>query len=186
MNTLSETRSSILSRMVVNAPNQELGRTKVMRLFYFLQELKGVPLGYDFRLFTYGPFQSEVLSDLSSACSAGAVNEQTKIYPRGYGYLITPGTHAERLSRELENNDRELSTKVDEVVQEFGSFNAAELELLSTISFVDREWKQAGTMTAEEQLVDRVHEIKPHFTKPTILERVREMVTKGWLTVFNP
>ena len=57
----SETRTAILARMVKVAPGQTLGRTQVMKLFYFLQELKGVWLGYDFRLFTYGPFDSEVL-----------------------------------------------------------------------------------------------------------------------------
>jgi len=33
-----------------------------MKMKYFLQELKEVPLGYDFRLSTYGPFDAEVLS----------------------------------------------------------------------------------------------------------------------------
>jgi len=44
-----------------------------MKLLYFLQEWKGVRLNYDFRLYTYGPFESEVLSDLSSGCGRRAV-----------------------------------------------------------------------------------------------------------------
>ncbi|MGL6096374.1 MAG: hypothetical protein ACRC7O_11335, partial [Fimbriiglobus sp.] len=129
---LAETRSAVLARFVGKAPARELGRTQVMKLFYFLQELRGVPLGYDFRLFTYGPYDSEVLSDLATARSLNTVNEETAIYQRGYGYKITPGVHADRLSSELESNNPELASAVDEVVQQFGGFTAAELELRST------------------------------------------------------
>ena len=87
MNTASpETRIAILARMTKQAritmqvPNQRLGRTQVMKLLYFLQELKGIPLGYDFRLFNYGPFDSEVLSDLSLACSSNAIVEETVLF----------------------------------------------------------------------------------------------------------
>ena len=128
-----ETRVAVLARMVNAAPDQTLGRTQLMKLFYFLQELKEVPLGYDFRLFTYGPFDSEVLSDLSSACSRNAVIEDTIQYSRGYGYTITPAANAEKLSSELANNYSDIAGKADEVVREFGSYGAAELELRSTI-----------------------------------------------------
>ena len=46
--TLLEMRNAIVARLVCKAPRQTLGRTKwLMKLMYFLQELKEVPLGYD-------------------------------------------------------------------------------------------------------------------------------------------
>ena len=141
---LSKTRTAVLSRFVCKAPDQKLGRTQLMKLFFFLQELKGVALGYDFRLFSYGPFDSEVLSDLGTATSSNVVKEVTKIYDRGYGYEITPASHAEQLSKELGAKQSAVAALVDEVVQEFGSFGAAELELRSTIFFVNREFLEAG------------------------------------------
>src|SRR5262245_39458923 len=132
MNILnSETRVAILARMVKAVPQHTLGRTQVMKLFYFLQELKGIPLGYDFRLFNFGPFDSEVLSDLSSACGLGAVTETPIIYARGYGYSITPGPNAEKLNCELAESKPILTARVDEVVREFAELGAAELELRS-------------------------------------------------------
>jgi uncharacterized protein len=152
-----------------------------MKLFYFLQDLHGFALGYDYRLFAYGPYDSEVLSDLATATSLNMVCEKTVIYPRGYGYAITPGSHADQLSRELETNDPDLAAQVDAVVREFAAFGADELELRSTIFFVDRELSQAGSATTAADLTERVRLIKPYFSEAMILSRVEEMERKGWL-----
>lgn len=180
-----ETRIAVLARMVKNAPSKPLGRTQVMKLFYFLQELKGVPLGYDFRLFNYGPFDSEVLSDLSSACGLGTVVEETVLYPSGYGYAIKPGPHVDRFEAELAADDA-LWSQVDLVVREFGAFSASELELRSTILFVDREFAGVGQTATAEEIIDRVRHIKPHFDAATIRKRVSEMAEKGHLQTLSP
>src|ERR1039458_986656 len=72
-----------------------LGRTAMMKLCYFLQILRNVPLGYRFTLYAYGPFDSSVLSDLSTAASLRAVNSSVEIYPGGYGYKIRPGDRSD-------------------------------------------------------------------------------------------
>lgn len=176
--TTERTRTSILARMVCNIQNKKLGRTQIMKLFYFLQELKGVPLGYDFRLFTYGPFDSEVLSDLATLCNIGTVEERTVIYARGYGYEITPSADAEKLSEELQTTNHEVATQVDEVLSEFGDFSASELELRSTIFFVDREMATENQTVTSNEIAERVRQIKPHFTMETILDRIATMKNK--------
>lgn len=185
MNSLNpDTRIAVLARMIKASPG--LGRTQLMKLCYFLQEMKGVDLGYDFRLFNYGPFDSEVLSDLATTCSQDAVVEKMVFYPRGYGYSITPGPDSDRLCRELEASDAELTSQIDEIVREFGSFGAAELELRSTIFFVDRELANEGEKVPTDTLVERVRQIKPHFDNATILQRVTEMARKAWLQSLSP
>ena len=179
--SLAVTRSSVLARFVLNAPEQKLGRTQLMKLFYFLQELKGVDLGYDFRLFTYGPFDSEVLSDLATACGMNNVHEQPVIHPRGYGYKISPGTNAIVLNNAFQMSSPATAVLVDDVIKEFSSFSAAELELRSTVLFVDREFKQSNTTISPLSLAKKVREIKPHFSESLIHDRVQEMVSKQWL-----
>jgi len=176
-----ETRSAILSMMVLHSPNKKLGRTAVMKLAYFLQELKGIPLGYDFRLFTYGPFDSEVLTDLAIGANLKGLKEVTKIYSLGFGYEITPGSKATEIGQELESKSPEIAERVREVVNEFGGLSAAELELRSTIFFADRDIARSSEPTDAENLVERVRQIKPHFTSSTIRERVDEMQARGWL-----
>jgi len=176
-----EARIAVLGRMVSKAPNRSLGRTQVMKLFYFLQELKGVPLGYDFRLFNYGPFDSEVLSDLSSGCGLEAVHEEVVIHANGYGYAITPGQQAGLLEKELDAMGSTLKSIVDQVVLEFGKSSASELELLSTILYVDREFAAADVPAGDKEITDRVQKIKPHFSTTVIRQGVLNMAAKGHL-----
>jgi uncharacterized protein len=175
----SDTRIAVLARMIKDAPG--LGRTQVMKLCYFLQELKGVPLGYDFRLFNYGPFDSEVLSDLSSGCGLGALVEDTVLYPKGYGYAIKPGPQIEQFAQELDAVDTTLGAHVDQVVREFGGFSASELELRSTILFVDREFASTGSAATANEIAERVRRIKPHFELSVIERRVSDMTDMGQL-----
>lgn len=178
-----ESRVAVIAHLAraSHAANRTLGRTQLMKLAYFLQELKGAALGYDFRLFNFGPFDSEVLSDLASACGVGAVVETSYLSAGGYGYSIKPGSAAETLASKLATHEPELVACADEVAREFGSYSAAELELRSTILFVDREWDAFGFQKSTNELVARVREIKPHFTEPIILARIEHMKQSGWL-----
>src|SRR5438270_366775 len=128
-------RIGLMAALVERAPAQTLGRTAIMKLAYFLQVLKKVPLGYDFGLHTYGPFASDVLDDLAYAGVFGAVKERTIIQSEGYRYEIKPGKHcaqAQQSSKIWLDQNREA---VDWVIQEFGNFTAPELELISTIVY---------------------------------------------------
>ena len=104
------------------------------------------------------------------------VEEKTVIYPRGYGYDISPGSRADTL-----NLDPSLTAAADNVVREFGFFGAAELELQSTIYFVYREFADEGRPLSAEEITERVRQIKPYFDKPSIGKRVSEMAQKGHL-----
>ena len=66
-------RLAVLSDLVQRAPGR-LGRTAIMKLAYFRQTVKEVPLGYNFRLYTYGPYDGDVLTDLSQAEAMRAHN----------------------------------------------------------------------------------------------------------------
>lgn len=174
----SEIHIAVLARMVLKSQGQKLGRTQLMKLCYFLQEIELVPIKYDFRLFNYGPFDSEVLSDLGTACSQNALKEQTVIFNRGYGYEITPGEMAEEKSSLLAPD---LARKVDRVVQAFFGEGAGELELKSTILFVDREFARKKMAANANHIADRVQSIKPHFTLEMIRNRIAILKTKDFL-----
>lgn len=57
---------------------------------------------------------------------------------------------------------KQHSVAVDWVIQEFGDLGSAELELASTIIFVDREVTRCGAHREMQDLVQRVREVKPH------------------------
>lgn len=65
-------RLSVLSTLVRRSPGK-LDQSAIMFLVYLLQTAKKVPLGYRFSLYTYGPYDPTVLSDLSQAETLNAI-----------------------------------------------------------------------------------------------------------------
>jgi sensor histidine kinase YesM len=58
---------------------------------------------------------------------------------------------------------------------DFGEFNAKEMELRSTIVYLET----AGQ--TQQELVDLVHQVKPHFMPNQIVSAINELVSKGLL-----
>ena len=53
-----------LSKCLQDTPGS-LGKTVMQKLIYLMQEAKGVPCGYEYRFYNYGPYASELSRDLS-------------------------------------------------------------------------------------------------------------------------
>jgi uncharacterized protein len=91
----SALRLAILAALAQAHPG--FGRTALMKLAYFLQVLKGVPLGYSFRLYTYGLYDAQVLEDLKVGELTDVVRIAEKRTSFGVGSRIEPGPKAERV-----------------------------------------------------------------------------------------
>ena len=179
MTEQQEKRLAIIPALVESSPRKQIGRTALMKSMYFLQILRQVPLGYRFSLYSYGPFDSTVLADLSIAESLGAVESKTVLYPGGYGYDISLGDKSRWLKRRAEQFVGKYVKDVRWVMQKFGNLNSAQLELVSTIIYVDREATGSKKLTLQN-LARQVHEIKPHFTESEII-RFAETLRKDRL-----
>ena len=82
-NKLQDARLAVIAELVSRAPAGHVGRTAIMKFCYLLQVVRGVPLGYHFTLYSYGPFDSGVLSDLSTAETLKAVESSVVYYGGG-------------------------------------------------------------------------------------------------------
>ena len=71
-----------------------------MKHLFFLKVLRRVPLPYNFRLYTHGPFDSDVLDDLQYAQALGAIESTLVPYSGGYGYELRAGTNAEKIEKQ--------------------------------------------------------------------------------------
>ena len=175
-------RLALLTTLVKKAPHQTLGRTAIVKMAYFLQVLRGVPLGYDFRLYTYGPFDSQVLSDLEYAQALKAVEARTVLFSGGYRYDVCPGPSATAVEAQASDRLAQHLSNIEWVIEQFGRYTASELELFSTIVYVDRELGAQGqTDVSVDELVRRVREVKPHFTEAQVAILIREGQAKGYL-----
>jgi uncharacterized protein len=164
-------RAALITALIDKSPSA-IGRTALMKCMYFLQELADVPLGYHFSLYTYGPFDSDVLNDLGIAERMGAVESRIFHFPGGHGYEL----HRADTDRLLSRSEELVSRYVDAigwVIQEFGSRSALDLEMASTLVYVDRSAAEEGSPISAHELVRKVRNIKPHLDIRQIEQEAR-------------
>ena len=152
----------------------QFGKTVFMKMVYLLQEVYNVPLGYRFTLYNYGPYVSDVLSDLDRSKQRGWVN--VNYLENELGFEITAGPSSVNVPDAFVVFD-EYEEEIKSLVETFGKFRAKELELRTTIICL-RKMLGSGNDKVFEQIIEAVHQLKPHFAKPEIERAVQELVAK--------
>ncbi len=177
-------RLGILNELV-SGSHTKLGRTALMKLAFLLQAVKGVPLGYNFRLYTYGPFDEDVLNDLGQAETMQAVESNLVAFANGYGYEFSQGPESERV-RQMTGADLSCFwSEVSWVLNEFGNRTAADLELISTIVYADRDLLKRHQRVPSNELCRQVREIKPRFSEEYITQNIGHLNNKGLLLAID-
>jgi hypothetical protein len=174
-------RLATITALIKREKSGSLGRTALMKYCYFLKELRGVPLSYHFTLYAYGPFDSDVLADLQYAESLNAVKSELEVFSSGYGYKLKPGPKAEQVEDRARDFISRHEDDIEAVVDTFGGKSASDLEMLSTVIYVDREWASIRTPVKMKQVVSEVCEVKPHLDKAQISKGARWLKEKGFL-----
>jgi hypothetical protein len=175
-------RVGVLGYLVQNAPSGWVGRTVLMKFCYLLQELRGAQLGYSFSLYSYGPFDSTVLSDLGDGEALGVLKEDVVSYPSGYGYRITCALDPEHVAQIGGELLQKYQADIDWVIGEFGNCSALDLELTTTLIYADREAHAIGETTSTVELSRRVREVKPRFKSDYILRQTEALKKKNFLS----
>jgi uncharacterized protein len=70
-------------------------------------------------------------------------------------------------------------------LDKYAEKSAADLELLSTIVYADREASQARRQMAFEELGRKVKQVKPRFSEATILRNINELARDGMLVASS-
>ena len=166
---LNKGESLILSTIRLNPG---LGKTATMKVLFMVQDVKGVRAGYDFSIYTYGPYAAAVMEDIDYLTSCGLVSCSMYSSHTYIGYelnLLPRGMEvAPHLSKE------ELNA-LEDVVNFARGKSAKELELYSTIIYIDRFFKKNPNSYSEDAIAKKVHEIKPHFELHKIMSAYREL-----------
>lgn len=174
-------RIAVIAALIRRAPSG-FGRTALMKCLYFLQTVRGVPLGYNFRLYTYGPFDADVLSDLSLSERLSAVESDLSQFPGGYRYELRGGGAAERTIEGGRDFISLYDKDIEWVVQVFAGRSAIDLESASTLVFIDRSIAENGRNVSLRELAQKVHEVKPHLDWRMIEKEARNLKQHALLT----
>ena len=153
--------------------NLRLGKTALQKMIFLLQRSFGVDCDYGYTLYTYGPYSADVSRDLYVVAGLGGalVNYDSNFA----GNEIHAGPASAELRRRASSFLDEIGPKLSTLVADFGRFTAKELELRSTAVYLS---KPGQTRT---DLIQQVHEVKPHFSHAQIDAAIAELERKGYV-----
>ena len=173
-------RVAIITELTNRAVN--LGKTAIMKSLYLLQTVYGVPLEYDFGIYTYGPYSQTVMSDIEFAEFLGNIDMAPVFYANGIsGYRIN-ATETGRKFVSAHHQVLELyNDEISNVVKSFSQKSAKELELYSTVVFVSSSFENNGWDETPDEICTTVQRIKPHFSIEKIHSVYDDLVSHGFI-----
>lgn len=161
----------------------QFGKTALQKLIYFLQAIYQIDCGYDFRLYSYGPFDSQLLGDLDILEHWGYVTI-THLNDSFGGYQIKPTEYTESiLNKASDFLARDITRNaIDDLISLYGQMNARELELRATTVYVAHDLKTKKRSPSKDNICKLVGEIKPKFTKQEIEQVVDELSQRNHIS----
>ena len=171
---------------IAKRDTHNLGKTGMMKFLYLLQTIYKVPLGYEFEIYTYGPYCQTVMSDIEYAEFADCIQVKPITYPSGLsGYSINAKQTDNKVLDNTTDIIHEYSRQIDEVIASFSEKSAKELELYSTIVFVTSSFYQNSWGKEKGEICKTVKGIKPHFSNDTICEAYDDLDTHKFLDAIE-
>ena len=144
------------------------GETHLQKATYFLQELLGVPLGFKFILYKYGPFSFDLRDEITAMRADNMLIY--KIQPEPYGPSIVPGESFQTIKERFPITLEKYSKQVEFIANIFGNKGVSELERLATALYVTLEHDIAETDRSH-----KVNELKPHISIEEAQEAIDEV-----------
>ena len=163
----------------------QFGKTSLQKMVYLLQTACKVDVGYEFDLYTYGPFSSQLLQDLDMVESLGGVQVRP-VLSRLNGYRIDPADRNQVLRDRAKDflSRPEVTEALRRLIKDLGHCSARDLELRSTIVYVFHDVGSSGH-TDRNKVIQLVNEIKPKFSRQEIVDAVEELEAKRYIA-FAP
>ena len=140
-------------------PTNHFGRKALQKLVHIATDFVGVPTGYQFSFYTYGPYSQALASDLELAEQLlGIVSKRDET---SGAFDIKAGPLANKL---IEISHSQLSnqmTNLNWTVENFGKLTAKSLELYSTLIFLRNN--NSSYDSQPQDLFSQVIKLKPKY-----------------------
>lgn len=136
---------------------------------YFLQEMRGVPLGYEFVVYRHGPFSFELKDELVHLRGKKILEWVFRSSPQ-----YSPGLASTPFSKELRGELPNFLAKYDDsltfVAENIGPMKSKQLERVSTAFYFFTKGVEE-----DEEVARKVCEAKPHIPPDEQLDAVRHI-----------
>lgn len=158
-----------------NQDKGPLGKKALQKLMHLSLELRGIPVGYNFNLYTYGPFSRELAGDVDLLDSMGLISVEFDASRNGYE--IKSVEKSEDIISKSESFLNTVKGDLDFIVEKFGGRLAKELELSSMIAFILKN--SLADVNDDDAVIDKFLEIKPHYKRSEVaagLDEIRHLL----------
>ncbi len=135
------------------------GETHIQKTVYFLQEVFGLPTGYDFIFYKHGPFSFDLRDELTAMRADGLFELKAR---DPYGPSLIPTPRSKELLKQFSAALQRHEPYMNFVSEKFGAMGVADLEKLTTALYVTRE---AAKKSNVKKRATRIVELKPHISK---------------------
>jgi len=152
------------------------GETHLQKAVYFLQTMLGVPTGFKFTLYKYGPFSFDLRDKLSEMRGSGQL--ELLVQPAPYGPQLDIGPGADQLRKRFPKTLRSYDAQLEYIATRLGGLGVGALERVATALLVTAEAPEA---TVEER-AEQLHAYKPHVNLDAArraVEQVDEMLEEA-------
>lgn len=163
-------RAALLLSLVEAMKNQGswCGETNIQKAVYFLQEMVGIPTGFDFLLYKYGPYSFDLTDELTALRADDIMTLEVRD-PR-YGPSFAPGELAPLVKERFAKTVNRYRGHVEWIARRLGNRNVAELERLSTALYVRLQNAGANIENRAAQLVRLKPHVQPDEARKALVE----------------
>lgn len=163
-------RDAVLLSLIDNlrAKGSWCGETHIQKATYFVQELFGTPLGFEFILYKHGPFSFDLSDELTAMRADMLLKLQPQPHP--YGPSLVPWEGSNLIKEHFPSTLKKYNSQVKFVADQFGDKGVAELERLATALFVTKKFESNKNI---ESRADLITKLKPHVKLNEALDAVR-------------
>ena len=137
------------------------GQTQIQKSVVFLQDLLGVPMGYDFILYKHGPFSFDLRSEL--AIMRIRLQLDVELHHQ-YGPSFTLGVWGKK-AVEFPTTYYDA---IEFVAKEISVKDTRSLERISTAFFLKAKYPSRS----DSQTASEIHRLKPHISIPQALQAI--------------
>lgn len=164
-------RAALLTELVeqMRAHESWCGETHLQKATFFLQELLGVDLGYDFVVYKHGPFSFDLRDDLGEFVSDQLIRYQPQVPPYGPRMKVTD--EGQSVQEIYPKTVARHAERIAFVAEKLDARGVIDLERLATALYVTLDAPQ----TSAEIRAQMLRQLKPHIPERAALSAVHEV-----------
>lgn len=164
-------RAALLTKLVeqMHSHDSWCGETHLQKAMFFLEEMLGVDLGYEFVVYKHGPFSFDLRDELGDFVSDRLIRYRPQIPP--YGPRITVTENGASIQALYSQTVARNADKIAFVAEKLDARGVVDLERLATALYVTLQEPSLDVEHRARMLCD----LKPHIPGHAALVAVREV-----------